>query len=221
MYITLAYVAEGLLFVKDKPVTSKHRSEERVPVLPGTRYVYVASLICDSFGDQKTLNERGGEAHTPCCSFFHCGSWTYGTVMYFFRFNQTLLLWEFLSYILCHGHISCDALPDELATSFAYIALWHTRRTEVALGNLGIAGLNYSLKIFWASPMSDMQMRHHEHVSKPSGGGSRRRGVALHRQACRCAMYLGPGAPQGLQWHFGDVLIAGQWSWNGWTMARR
>ncbi len=48
---------------------------------------------------------------------------------------------------LCHGHISCDALPGELAASFAYICIHrpaahqpHRHRTEVALGNLGIAG---------------------------------------------------------------------------------
>ncbi len=48
---------------------------------------------------------------------------------------------------LCRGHISCDALRDELATSFAYICIHpaaayqpHCDGTAVALGNLGIAG---------------------------------------------------------------------------------
>ncbi len=48
---------------------------------------------------------------------------------------------------LCRGHISCDALRDELATSFAYICIHpaaayqpYCDGTAVALGNLGIAG---------------------------------------------------------------------------------
>ncbi len=130
---------------------------------------------------------------------------------------------------LCRGHISCDALRDKLATSFAYIPRRHTSRTAMALrwrwgiwaSQEGIAGFNYSLKKFLASPMSNMQMRHREHVSKPSGGGSRRPGVALRRQACRCAIYLSPGEPRELQRRYGDVPITGRWSCNGLTMARR
>ncbi len=92
---------------------------------------------------------------------------------------------------LCHGHISCDALPDELLISFVCICIYHPVAnqpqydgTMVVLGNLGIAGFHYCLKIFWASPMSYMQMRHHEHFPKPSGTGSQRWGVKLRRQAC-------------------------------------
>ncbi len=56
-----------------------------------------------------------------------------------------------------------------------------------------------------------LQMKHHEHAPKPSGGGSRHWGVALQRQACGCAIYLGPGAPLRLQRCFGDVP-------DGWAM---
>ena len=111
--------------------------------------------------------------------------------------------------------------------TFAYIARRHTSSTAMALrwcweiwaSQGGIAGFNYSL--FRASPMSDIQMRLHEHVLKPPGDGSQRRVVALRRQACRCTMYLGPGAPRGLQRCFGDVPIAGRLSWDGWTIVQR
>ncbi len=71
------------------------------------------------------------------------------------------------------GHISCDALSDELVTSFAYICIHHPAAhqphcdgTVVALGNLGIAvrhRRNYYLKLFRPLPMSDMPITHREH----------------------------------------------------------
>ncbi len=76
--------------------------------------------------------------------------------------------------------------------TFAYIPRWHTSHTAMALqwrweiwaSQEGIAGFNYSLKNFLASPKSNMQMRHREHVSKPSGSGSwRRRWHCGDRQA--------------------------------------
>ena len=94
---------------------------------------------------------------------------------------------------LCHGHISCDALPDELATSFAYNCIHHpahTSRTVMALwwrweiwASLeGITGFNHSLNILGASSMSDAQMRHCNHVPEPLGGCSQHRRVALQQQ---------------------------------------
>ncbi len=110
----------------------------------------------------------------------------------------------------------------------SHIIAYIIRRTPAALwwhcGGAGKFGHRWKASQVLTTPLTFLG--HHQCLIRKWGIATRspnHRAVAANIGGWHCSsrMYLGPGAPRGLQWRFVDFPITGWWSWDGWTMGRR